>query len=444
MGVESVLGAVAGPVVGGLLGGSDGGGGSTTTTATNAPWSPIQGFLVGGNQQRRLKPGVQPIYDSNGGNALSFADWSAQQQNNLFGDAAAPSAEDYLRYAATANQSQKLLNPESDYETVGQQGLADIAAGLYGTTGMSQQQKDWLGAQIGMNAGFQQDAGLLQSIWENGRQANAGTFDTAIKPAEMVNLQKARAEQGVLDPTASMQRMLSGRVDTQTLDPVINNATQRLTQNFNEQVMPGINQGAIMAGQYGGSRQGVAQGIASRGLAQSIGDMQSNMYNNAFNTAQGQMYGTANALNNQASQNAQFNSNLQLQNNAQQMQQAQNNLNNRVVGSNLITGGQNAMNTNFSTANTTYDALRNSPWADLAQYQSVIQPLAGMGNTTSQTNPYYTNQAAGILGGAMTGSQIAKNLGFGGGSNGFVNSGYSDLGSGLTIGKYSSNTGFNW
>lgn len=383
----AALGGPAGGMIGGSLGGLlDGGNskGTTSTTGQSGPWGPMQGYLVGGVQKKSLRPGVQPIYDSEG----------------------------------------KLSNPESDFLTGYQPGLANMAADLYGTTGMSQTQKDMLGNQSSAMK-YVLDNHLYDQLGAQGMSAIGGGFDTAITPAQQVNLQSARAAQGDLDPTSSMRRLLSGNVDTSALDPVINNATQRMTQNFNEQVMPGINQGAMMAGQYGGSRQGVAQGIASRGLAQSIGDMQAGMYNNAFNTAQSNMYGTANALNNQAGQNAQFNSNLQLQNNAQQMQQAQQNLNNRVAGGNMLNGAVNGVNNAYNAANSAFDTSRNAPWSDLKNYQNVIQPISGLGNTAVQNTPYYQNQLGNIMGMSIAGSNLLKNLGFGSNNAGTASNNWS-------------------
>lgn len=378
---------------------------ASASSSSNQPWSPVQDNLLWGTSDRSLKPGVAATYDANG------------VQNN----------------------------PDSDYNTVTTPGILGEANKLYGTTGMSQDQKDMLGSQANQMK-YVIDNNIWDQLGAKGMSAINGNFDTNITQAQMADLAKARAGQGKLDPTGSMARLLSGNVDTSTLDPVVNNATQRLTQNFNEQVMPAIDGGAIMSGQFGGSRQGVAQGIASRGLAQSIGDMEANMYNNAFNTAQQNMYGTANALNQQAGQNSQFNSNLQLQNNNQTMQQAQNNLNNRVVGGNLLNGALNGMNATYQAANTAYDAARNAPWTDLSKYQSVVQPIAGLGNTTTQTNPYYTNTVGNILGGAATGAGIYKNLGFGNATTGSpsTNSGYNEWGYTGGSADASNTTGFNW
>lgn len=426
MGIETVVGGLAsgvgGAVVGGLLGGGDSPSGSTTSTATNEPWGAIKPYLVGGTQTRKLKAGVQPIYSN------------AQQSSGI--GLGSPLALKYMNPLRNLNGdgSQELMNPDSDYETTGTPGIADEAARIYGSTGMSQEQRDFNRQQQVLLQAFTNNPSLNQSIWHNGAIANDGAFDTAITAASNVNpqqvdLQGARSAQGPLDPTQSMQRLLSGQPDNPYLAQMASGLTGLSNQNLQQNILPGIGQGAQAAGQYGGSRQGIAQGVAIGNAQTGLNNSIANLYGNAYQQAQQNMYGTANNVNAQAGQNAQynagldmqgqqFNSNLQLQNNLQQMQQAQNNLNNRVTGSNLITGGLNAQNNLSSALNSSYDYTRNQPWDDLSKYQSVIQPLAGMGNSQSQSNPYFTNTAGNILGGASAGLGLGQKIGSMFGSSG--------------------------
>lgn len=65
-----------------------------------------------------------------------------------------------------------------------------------------------------------------------------------------------------------------------------NDISGNMTRNFNQNVMPGINSGAIAAGGFGGSRQALAQAQGMRGLNDSIGQAQTNLYSNAYNTDQ--------------------------------------------------------------------------------------------------------------------------------------------------------------
>ncbi len=58
----------------------------------------------------------------------------------------------------------------------------------------------------------------------------------------------------------------------------------RLSRQFNEQLLPGIQEGAIKAGQLGGTRQGVAEGIAARGVSEAAGQALANLYGDAYET----------------------------------------------------------------------------------------------------------------------------------------------------------------
>jgi hypothetical protein len=71
----------------------------------------------------------------------------------------------------------------------------------------------------------------------------------------------------------ALQQLLSGEVNTPVYDAVAEAATRRYMnafedasgqtiQNLQEQVLPALETDAILAGQYGGSRQGIAEGLA--------------------------------------------------------------------------------------------------------------------------------------------------------------------------------------
>lgn len=62
--------------------------------------------------------------------------------------------------------------------------------------------------------------------------------------------------------------------------------SRNLTQNLNENILPGINSGAIAAGGFGGSRQAIAQGLGIGRTQQAIGDAQTNLYSQGYNTDQ--------------------------------------------------------------------------------------------------------------------------------------------------------------
>lgn len=209
--------------------------------------------------------------------------------------------------------------------------------------------------------------------------------------------------------------------------------------------MPGIGSQASVAGQYGGSRQGIAQGLAASRLNQDVTAANNTMFGNAYQSAQNNKLSAANSLagygmnaetsnasnslsNNQFNANQgmsaatgnanrylsadtsnasnqmntqQFNANLGLSNNTQHLNQMNsaadwmnsgNNMQNTAIGNSLDLANYGNKYQN--------DALKN--------YSSTIGQYAGMGGSAS--SPYYTNPTNNLLGGAIAGSQIFKNI----------------------------------
>ena len=234
-----------------------------------------------------------------------------------------------------------------------------------------------------------------------GIKAMTGGFDPKITRAadispQSVDLTQARAGQGVLDPTNAMRQMLSGIPNNPYLDQQAGAITNMLTRNVNENVMPGIRSSAIAGGQYGGSRQGIAEGLATSRLNQDLAPALTNLYGGAYENAQGRMFGTASGLNQQAEnvatgnvdrdfQSQQFNANLGLQNNAQEMQRAQQSLNARGAGLGLLSQGMNMQDTLYDQ----YQSLQQQPsqygWQNLNNYAGTMIPIAQLGGTSKST-----------------------------------------------------------
>lgn len=74
-----------------------------------------------------------------------------------------------------------------------------------------------------------------------------------------------------MDPTRNPG--LSGAIQA-AIDPI--------TKNYQNVVMPGINQGAVDAGMFGEGRHGVAQGLASDAYLRQVGDTTANIVNPAY------------------------------------------------------------------------------------------------------------------------------------------------------------------
>lgn len=395
-GLGSLIGTIGGGLLGGptgaalggaLLGGLGGSSsGSATSTQSSQPWWGVQPYLTGANG---IYPQAQTLYQQNG--------WS-------------PGMDSATKNQMSALSDRMQWQPQN-YNNV----MNDFLSGKY-------------------NPNITPASTITAPTADFYKQNMASPVS-----AQGVSVPGALSSMGAVDPTHSISQMLTGQVNTSALDPVMNNAMRRLGENFNEQVMPGINQGAIAAGQYGGSRQGVAQGLAAKGLGYSMSDMASNMYNNAFNTAQGNMYGTANnmaglGLNNaqananrdlqaqqfnagqlnnmlqfgvNTGQNAkEFNSGVTLNNNAQNMQAQNQAGNNQLQGLNVMNSGNNSSDANYAQSMGLFDAPNSYNWNNLSRFNSMIQPTANLGGTTTASNPYFTNPASSILGGALGGAQL--------------------------------------
>lgn len=145
---------------------------------------------------------------------------------------------------------------------------------------------------------------------------NAVSAETALS-----DLIAGRQQQGVLDPTSTLAKILQGTADNPYLQQMnqanINQAMRGYDdaiQSLNQQTMPNIGSEAFANGQYGGSRQGIAQGLAlqqmernARDLGIAAMDSGNNLYGNAYESAQQRMATAAGELNSQALQNQQFN-----------------------------------------------------------------------------------------------------------------------------------------
>lgn len=243
---------------------------------------------------------------------------------------------------------------------------------------------------------------------------------------------KMRQAQGVLDPTQSLQRFMTGEIDTRYLDPQAEAIVNRMTQNTMQNVMPGIRSGAVASGQYGGSRQGIAEGLAASQLQEDIAPALTGLYGQAFENAQQRAYGTSTGLNQQAQeiaqQNAanelakqQFNAQLGMQRNVQELQRQGQDISTRQAGlgalqslgewnrgeaDRAIAASQGLLDTSLMP--------QGYQQANFTNYANLINSLSGLGG--QQVTPLSKNAGAGILGGAVGGSGLAKTIGgaFGG------------------------------
>lgn len=401
-----------------------GGGGNTTTVQKSDPWSGVQPYLIGG-----------------GGT----------------------------------------FDPMTGQMTGGSRGIFPEAQNLHQNQSWSPGMQSINDAQRAAVSGRQ---GWEESLYGLKDQINRGDFDSdyqrvggisgapTVTAAQIAGADRIRAQNvdptaafqslGLANPANSLGQMLSGQVNTSALDPVVSNAMRRMGENFNEQVMPGIRSGAILAGGYGGSRQGVAEGLAAKGLLQSMGDMSSNMYNNAFNTAQSNMYGTSNNMAGLGLSNAQgnagrdlsaqttnasnqlaqqqfnanmlqqanlfnagnafdqqkFNANLGLQNNTQGAANAAQMLGNRQAAANLLQSGIQMQDQNLQQQMGLLQQPNDYNWNNLNRYASIVQPGSGIGSQSTSSANQSVSPLSGLAGGAAMGAGLGSMMGAGAGLSG--------------------------
>lgn len=200
-------------------------------------------------------------------------------------------------------------------------------------------------------------------------------------------------------------------------------------QNLQQNILPGIGQGAQAAGMYGSSRQGIAQGQAIGNAQTGLDSATANLYANAYGQDQNaqlqrdqmanqmsvanmnnatQMKGLENqytlgqgnlALGNKQADNSY---NLGLGN--QNLNYSQLDSQNQQFGANYGLQAQNYQNqwanNNVNAAN----QMAQTPWNQFNNGAGMANQIAGQGGSTSQTNQ--GNPWLGAIGGAQLGNKM--------------------------------------
>lgn len=439
--LQDILG-VAAPIVGGIFGGPVGaaiGGGvggllssksastpSGTQTVTNkAEMDPRVGGMLFGNGTKRLKPGVTPT-------------WAPGQPdaNGQTWDTASNPDSDYATDGGLLGQYRGMLGaPQSDamkqYGTESGQFLGTNSAGM--TMDMHKTANNLMGGNItapGMQSYYSPQTGAATAASVNAPAQNgmnlSGSYDGFINGERGGNTRLTQATQGAIDQSTNQFRQMQG------------DATNNLMRN----ILPQVGSNAVLAGQYGGSRQGIAEGNAISDFTRQQGQAmtqfgqnntnaavgaQANAYetdsNRALSATQGlgaQQYGVA-------SQNASMGQQTELMNKSQYQQHnqfnaglqqdaAHQNLGAQLSTDQLNTGRQTAgIAANSGLIGTAYAAGQNQDSYALNQAGKVnglLAPYLGQvpGSSTS-SQPLYQNTAGNVLGGATAGLALGKQFG---------------------------------
>lgn len=185
-----------------------------------------------------------------------------------------------------------------------------------------------------------------------------------------------------------------GKAGNPYLDEQVQNMQDQAWQGFNRNVMPGVTNDAIDAGQMGGSRHGIAQGIRQGDMGRAVTDATQDMYSNAWDQGlnfQANMMSLAPGMMSQYNESRMTPFRMQQDIGAQQ----------QGMNQSRMDAGQNRWNYN-----------RDAPGQKIQQYGSMVNPgaYAGYGDTTSP-NQSYQNPWQAAAGGAMAGASIANNWG---------------------------------
>jgi hypothetical protein len=230
------------------------------------------------------------------------------------------------------------------------------------------------------------------------------------------------------DYSAAMQQILSGKVNNPYLDQMATGIKNTVNDNLTQNVLPGIGSDAMMAGGYGGSRQGIAQGLAIGQSNKYLGDSLANLYGgqqSQANQLQAQMTGqlsgqdatAANLATSLAAQKAMNDANLGLGYlNANQNFYTSNrglDLQSLQTGANLFGAGANGSQGIGQNLTNIGNQQNQQPWNQLGNFSNNVNQYTGLGGSTNQTNSQ-GGGLTGAIGGALAGTQLYNNLGFGG------------------------------
>ena len=193
------------------------------------------------------------------------------------------------------------------------------------------------------------------------------------------------------------------------LDDTINSTLGDMQRVYQNTTAPQMASAQAASGSFGNSGLQAQQDYTNRNFANALGQTAGNMRSNDYWTAQNF---------NRANYNDTFNQNqTQLQN------------------MNALIGNAGTMNAQDQTNATN---IQNTPMNYWQQFAQGANAIAGQGGSTTQNQQATGSPLMGALGGWQLGSQMNRNLGFGGGVQ---DNGYSS-GTGSAYGGYVNNGQF--
>jgi hypothetical protein len=245
-------------------------------------------------------------------------------------------------------------------------GLMGGSGGSGGTT--TTNTAPWVGQQPYLTSGFKN----AQNWYNQG--------GTSVAPLNsMQNQSFNMAGQNANNPTLgaasnAIQNFAAGNMmNNPYLNQMANSADNSITRNYQNAVAPGISSNFEANGRYGSGAMSNSQGQAQQNLATQLGYTNANIFGNAYQQGMNNMLQASSLA---PANNASTLANINQVNAAGNQQQAQ------------------------------QQAVNSQPLANMQGYQGLIN--GNFGSTTTQ--PYYMNQGANIMGGALIGNQIGNSL----------------------------------
>jgi hypothetical protein len=361
------------------------------------PWSQAAPYLTGRGNSPGVMPEAAAMYQQGGWSpemqALldSYQTGAGQVWENAF-------TPEYLNSGSALNQA--IQAGEWDFTPQGPQQInAPVVDPTYNQFQPNAEAATYNAATVG---GPQQiNAQMIDSsLFSPGGapQVEGGGFS----PASM-----AAAYNSGYRPEGQVADFMSGGAyENKFLDGMYGAAARRVTDTFNESILPGIASDFAGSGGIGGSRQGIAEGLAAKEATQALTDLANNMYGDAYNLGFGAMSDLVGNQQmgdiNRFAQNADMQQGANL-NNANWAQQAASQGSAQAYGA----SGQNAANWLTGQGNI-LGALQSNQGADLAAQTS----NTAYGQASDFANQNALNQAGQWNAGNLTqNSQFNTGLG---------------------------------
>lgn len=399
-------GIIAGGLLGGLLGGKGSSQSGTQTVTQKQELDPRIASILFGDGTKQLKEGVQPTYSSKYN--FGTGQWDQVQSN--------PDSD--FNPSGLLGQFQSLGNtPQAAGSKIyGQAG--DNYVGKFGAYDMEQQRDAANKLMSGSLSAPTMQAAQVNAPSQNGMNLSS-SYDSLINGAPGANpFLTGAIQKGINQSSNAFGNYLED--------------SKKATQDM----LGGIRGNAVLAGQYGGSRQGVAEGKAIDSMNTQLGRAASQFGQNNTDAAVSAQSGQYSAdrdrqlaatqgLSGQQYGLASQNASLQQQANQANLQ------------SQLSTNGQNSANTiagigaNSGVLSNAYGVAGAQDAYDLnkaGKMGGLLSPFIGTGASNTTSQPLYQNTAGNMLGGATAGLGLYNQL-----KGAFGNSGSN---SGIGTGSY--------